>query len=59
LEFPLDENTLPVGKALLTNIGRELVLLSGSSSSSEFYDYVIETWHAQSIILSTPVVWKD
>ena len=59
LEFALDENTLPVGKALLTNIGRELVLLSGSSSSSEFYDYVIETWHAQSIILSTPVVWKD
>lgn len=58
LEFQLDENTLPIGKALLTNIGQELVSLSGSSNSSEFYDYVLDTWHAQGIILSTPVVRK-
>ncbi|KPU60963.1 hypothetical protein AN403_5081 [Pseudomonas fluorescens] len=58
LEFQLDENNLPIGKALLTNIGQELVSLCGSSSSSEFYDYVLDTWHAQGIILSTPVVQK-
>lgn len=59
LEFQQDENTLPIGKVLLTNIGQELVSLSGASSSIEFYEYVIATWHAQEVILSTPVIWKD
>ncbi|PIB50498.1 hypothetical protein AOA57_08745 [Pseudomonas sp. 2588-5] len=58
LEFQLDDNSLPIGKALLTNIGQELVSLSGSNMSNEFYDYVLGTWQAQDIILSTPVAWK-
>lgn len=58
LEFKEDKNTLVIGKALLTNIGKELVSLSGSSSSDEFYNYILGNWHDQEIILSTPVIQK-
>jgi hypothetical protein len=53
LEFEADENNLAIGSVLLTNIGRELVTLSGSRSSPEFYDYIINTWSTQNIILSS------
>jgi hypothetical protein len=55
LDFPLDENALPIGTVLLTNIGRELMSISGSSKSSEFLDYVLATWRDREIIVSTPV----
>ena len=58
LEFKEDENQLSIGSVLFTNIGKELVSLSGSSSNSEFYEYIIGTWHSQEIVTSTPLVWK-
>lgn len=53
LEFEADKNSLEIGSAILTKIGMELVGLSGSKSSPEFYEYVIKTWSAQNIILSS------
>lgn len=56
IEFPGDENSLPIGQVLLTNIGQELVSISGSNSNREFSDYVLRTWQDQQLILSTPIV---
>lgn len=58
LEFKGDKNDLTIGTALLTNIGMELVTLSGSSINPEFYDYIIGKWHAEEIILSSPLMRK-
>jgi roadblock/LC7 domain-containing protein len=55
LEFEADQNNLAIGKVLLTNIGIELVSLSGSKSSPEFYNYIISDWSAKNIILSSHV----
>ena len=45
LEMPKNENnTLPKGKVLLTQVGRELVLLCKMSVVEGFYDYVKEQW---------------
>lgn len=55
LEFEADKNNLAIGSAILTKIGKELVSLSGSKSSPEFYEYVIKTWSAKNIILSSRV----
>jgi hypothetical protein len=58
LEFKEDKNDLVIGRALLTNLGLELVLLCGSSSNNEFYDYIISTWSTSEIILSSLIDQK-
>lgn len=54
LEFQADENELTIGNVLLTNIGSELVSLSGSIANDEFYDYILKGWSAKNIISSSP-----
>ena len=45
LEMPSDaDNTLDVGKVLLTRIGQELALICGSQPVEGFLDYVKEQW---------------
>lgn len=55
IEFPTDvDNQISVGHALLTSIGRELVAICGSARNQEFYEYVVENWAKQGLILSSP-----
>lgn len=54
LEFPMDSgNSMPVGQALLTATGKELVAICGSSRNEDFYNYTLSKWHQQGIILSS------
>lgn len=53
-EFAKDENNeMQVGKALLTQAGKELVSICGSQRNQKFYEYAIEKLSKQNIILST------
>lgn len=47
------DNEMKVGKALLTQAGKELVNICGSQRSQEFYVYAVEKLSKQNIILST------
>lgn len=54
IEFPDDtDNKMDVGHALLTSTGRELVAIAGSVRSQEFYEYVINKWAQDGIVLSS------
>ena len=54
IEFPSDaDNQMDIGHALFTSIGRELVAISGSQRSEEFYEYVIKKWGQNGWILSS------
>lgn len=56
IEFSNDvNNKLQVGHVLLTNIGKELFPICGSSRNRDFYEYVIHKWFQDSLILSTRV----
>ena len=56
LEFDKDEdNSIDVGRVLLTSIGKELIGICGSSSSNEFYEYVIQKWFDRGLVLVSPV----
>jgi len=56
IEFPNEQdNTIQTGHVLLTATGRELVSICGSSSSDEFFQYMLGKWIAEGLILSTPV----
>jgi Protein of unknown function (DUF2806) len=56
IEFNADiNNSIAIGKVLLTSIGKELVTVCGSSSNDEFYKYVINHWFKQGYILSSHV----
>ena len=45
LEMPKDaDNTLEIGKTLLTKIGQELAPICGSKSMEGFRDYVMDKW---------------
>lgn len=45
LTFPLDtNNNLPIGKVMLTRIGRELVSVCQATSVEGFYDYLKDYW---------------
>lgn len=47
LEMPQDtDNSLPLGKVLLTKMGQELATICGSQPIPEFMDYVKEKWKA-------------
>jgi hypothetical protein len=54
LQFPKDsDNTLELGKVLLTAIGKELVKICGAQRNEEFYQYVLSRWRGQSIVVQT------
>lgn len=54
IEFPADANNqMDIGHALLTSTGRELVAISGSVRSQEFYEYVIKRWSQNGLVLSS------
>lgn len=54
IEFPSDANNqMDIGHALLTSTGRELVAISGSVRSQEFYEYVIKRWSQNGLVLSS------
>lgn len=57
IEFGGDANNqLQTGHVLLTSTGKELVPICGSSPNQEFYQYVINKWHSQGMILSSIAV---
>lgn len=47
------DNQLKIGHALFTAVGRELVPICGSCRNESFYQYVIQRWSQQGIVLST------
>ena len=54
IEFGTDANNqLDIGHALLTSIGRELVPICGSTRNQEFYEYVIDRWAKNGLLLSS------
>lgn len=54
IEFGGEQNNqLGIGHALLTNIGKELAPICGSSKNEEFYQYVIRKWFEQDMVLSS------
>lgn len=54
IEFGGDSNNrLDVGHVLLTNIGKELVPICGSSRNDDFYHYVIRKWFERGLVLSS------
>nr|WP_274519799.1 MULTISPECIES: DUF2806 domain-containing protein [unclassified Halorhodospira] len=56
IEFPKDENNeLQIGKALLTQAGKELAPICGASKNKSFYDYVVAEWHKNGLVVSTPL----
>ena len=51
LTFPNDaENTLDVGKVLLTHAGQELATLCGAKPVEGFFEFVCERWRGQGLI---------
>ena len=56
IEFPNDEkNKIDLGKVMLTKIGKELAPISKSLQKDDFFDYIIEKWYKQGLILSSPI----
>jgi len=54
IEFPADTNNqINLGHALLTSTGRELVPICGSIRNQEFYDYVVDMWVKNGLVLSS------
>jgi len=55
VEFSADEkNEIKLGKTLLTATGKELITICGAKPNIEFYEYVIEHWFKEGLILSSP-----
>ena len=45
LEMPKDvDNDLPIGRTLLTRIGKELAVISGAKPVEGFWEYVKDRW---------------
>jgi hypothetical protein len=53
IEFPADNNDLPIGMALLTNLGKELAPICGSKPSDDHFLDVLSEWHKLGLILSS------
>ncbi|MBS0298666.1 MAG: hypothetical protein JSR32_01830 [Proteobacteria bacterium] len=52
--FQTDSNNyLDLGHVLLTERGKKLALVSKVSRNQPFYEYVIERWHRQGLLLSS------
>ena len=51
VEFPSDEdNTLKIGSAFLSKVGKELVSICGSKPIPSFVEYVFTKWKEQGIV---------
>lgn len=60
IEFSKDkDNELKLGKALLTQAGKELAPICGAKRNDEFYRYVIGEWYKQGLGLSMPLKNKS
>ncbi len=56
IEFTNDkDNQMQIGKVLLTQAGQELAPICGANRNNEFYEYVIDYWYKQGLILSSPL----
>lgn len=56
LEFVNDnKNVLTVGKALLTQMGQQLLPICGAQRNDEFRDYIIEHWTNENLHPSSPI----
>ena len=56
IQFPLEaDNELDLGHVLMTEIGKELAarIESRVAPNQEFYEYVIEKWFQQGMVIST------
>ena len=54
IEFAADSgNQLEIGHVQLTSTGRELAPICGSTKNQEFYEYIINLWFKQGLILSS------
>ena len=55
IEFPnMDNNTFDIGFVLLTEAGRELALICGSSRSDEFLEFTLTKWQELGYITYCP-----
>lgn len=55
IEFPQDQNELQLGKVLFTKAGLELASICGSTSSKDYFTYVLAEWQKQGYVLSSPI----
>jgi len=53
-----EDNNLSIGKALFTKTGEQLAKICGAKPVDGFYDYVIEKWSKEGLILSSPLIKK-
>ena len=55
IEFKNDkQNELEIGKVLLSKIGQQLALISGSKSVPGFEEYVINNWVKKGLVIASP-----
>jgi hypothetical protein len=55
VEFPMEaENTLAIGHAVLTKVGKELAPISGAQPVAGFLQYVVEKWVSDGLPCSSP-----
>lgn len=55
VEFPQESNnTLELGKVLLTATGRELFSICGATKDEEYFRGVLKYWRARSLTITTP-----
>jgi Protein of unknown function (DUF2806) len=57
IEFPLenDENTMAVGRCLLTQAGKELAPICGSVKSEDYLTHILKVWMDAGYVLTSPV----
>lgn len=54
IQFPLEtSNQLDLGHVLLTDLGKGLASISHAPRNQEFYEYVIERWFRQGLVMSS------
>jgi hypothetical protein len=54
IQFPQGEgNQLDLGHVLLTDFGKDLATASHARRNQEFYEYVIERWFRQGLVISS------
>jgi Protein of unknown function (DUF2806) len=55
IEFPQDtNNTLELGKVLLTSTGKELFTICGATMDDEYFRDVLKYWRARPLTITTP-----
>ncbi len=54
IQFPQEAgNQLDLGHVLLTDLGKDLATVSHARRNQEFYEYVIERWFRQGLVISS------